>query len=910
MDVEKSVFLAEYDEPEADEYGPVAAVRGALREVLARQITEDDPPQVWQTARRLLDAGMDRLEIRRQLVLALNSSALAAADEGAGFDREGYVDALERLPLPSVEQVEQRILEVLRDRQPIGADEVDRLVAERLGLPADDPLAETLLDRVQEHLLDDDGPLVMLAPDILVHVPSLVDGVVLTHRLTEVEREVGVLYAGDLPGFRRVGLRWQGSAVFDYVGEDDRSRWLGPPDWLEPLPPGALLAVRVSPDGEVAISVLDVEPTASEELVASVRVAYDAEVEEGWLPVTAEDLLLAVLARDRIAFARPAPPLSELAEMAGLEQRDESYAHDESVWHQAQLAERHWRVLDRLGPGPLARTAMRVLELTDEGVWDAAVAREVLRGLGDPEVLEVVPDELLGMADDPQLVDELAALADRLLAMASRPAERAVAHWLAALACERRGDVLDAESHLREAVRVDPGWPCAQDRLAWYESDRGDAAAAVARWRRLGVTSDESQDLVTVEPLVAATTGPKLGRNQPCWCGSGRKYKTCHLGRSVQVPLPERVGWLCRKAVAYLERRGGGIGPQVMEYAFARAPDPTDVDAAHKALRDPLVLDVVLHENGWFERFLADRGPLLPDDEVMLAQAWTLVERSVYEVLDVVPGQGLTVRDLRTGDRSEVRERTFSHHARAGELVCARVVPDGESHQFLGGAFRVAPGTETPLLDLLDRHDGYGLLHHVAELHRPPTLMTSDGDPLLDCRAELEVPDPAAAHAELDRRYEADGGGWVWFDAPDEHGGRTVRAWLHLTDDVLTVRTASAPRLDAVLTDLCTALPEARVTCDERAPVELDASSPAALPAGEVPPEVLLELMDRQERQWCDEHVPALGGRTPRDAAADPTRRDELSRLIASFPEIDPASGAFGLRPARLRKLLGLGADG
>ena len=22
----------------------------------------------------------------------------------------------------------------------------------------------------------------------------------------------------------------------------------------------------------------------------------------------------------------------------------------------------------------------------------------------------------------------------------------------------------------------------------------------------------------------------QLGRNEPCWCGSGRKYKACHLG--------------------------------------------------------------------------------------------------------------------------------------------------------------------------------------------------------------------------------------------------------------------------------------------------------------------------------------------------------------------------------------------
>jgi hypothetical protein len=26
-------------------------------------------------------------------------------------------------------------------------------------------------------------------------------------------------------------------------------------------------------------------------------------------------------------------------------------------------------------------------------------------------------------------------------------------------------------------------------------------------------------------------TGPQLGRNDPCWCGSGKKYKHCHLGQ-------------------------------------------------------------------------------------------------------------------------------------------------------------------------------------------------------------------------------------------------------------------------------------------------------------------------------------------------------------------------------------------
>ena len=32
-------------------------------------------------------------------------------------------------------------------------------------------------------------------------------------------------------------------------------------------------------------------------------------------------------------------------------------------------------------------------------------------------------------------------------------------------------------------------------------------------------------------------TSEKLGRNDPCWCGSGKKYKRCHLNRHNQAPL-------------------------------------------------------------------------------------------------------------------------------------------------------------------------------------------------------------------------------------------------------------------------------------------------------------------------------------------------------------------------------------
>ena len=50
------------------------------------------------------------------------------------------------------------------------------------------------------------------------------------------------------------------------------------------------------------------------------------------------------------------------------------------------------------------------------------------------------------------------------------------------------------------------------------------------------------------------------------------------------------------------------------------------------------MLDVVLHELGWFDRFLAERGALLPEDEQLLYASWQLIPRTVYEVVDVNRG--------------------------------------------------------------------------------------------------------------------------------------------------------------------------------------------------------------------------------------------------------------------------------
>lgn len=793
------------EERDADDYLGQSDGRVGIRAGVADQIAADDPPQVWQTARRLLADGRDRADVMRQLVLALVPSLVAVVVDGEEFDLDGYLAALHRLPLPSVTECEQAMLDIVRERQPIGMEALDELVAARLGLPTDDPVAEMLLGRVGDGLIHCDGPLELLVDDLVVHVGSLIEPIVLTHRLTADERSSGVLPLGiDLAGFRRcTGLRLpDGDPLADVDGT-----WVGPSGWLADFPAGEPIAVRVGAAGVVTPTVPG--PPAPGP-VDELRVSYDAEIAEAGLPIPAEELLLGVLSLHRAAFSQPVAPLSELLAAAGLQTRDTDVAHDQAVWDRAER-------LAEVGVGFRGEAATHALRLIEGGPAGPDAARQVLDALYDPVVLGTVSGVLFGTSDDRDRVTSTGTLADRLLAAARVPHQHAVAHALAALVGERRGDLADAESHLRDAVRADPAWPCGVDRLAWYCSDRGDAAQALSLWRSIGFEARDD-DVRAVEPF-AAPPGPKLGRNAPCWCGSGRKFKACHLGRPAPAPLPERVGWLCRKAVGYLERRGGPPREVILAHAVERAVDPEEPDALADALADPLVIDTVLHEGGWFDRFLTERGPVLPADEVLVGRAWTLVERTVYEVLDVSVGRGVTVRDLRTGDRTEVRERAFSREARRGGLICGRAVPDGESHQFVGGLFPVAPGTERRLLDLLDTRDGPALLRHVADRHRPPVIVGPDG-------TVLDLPDPT------------------------------------------------------------------------------DEPAPPAPPMTDAMRQVLALFIEDRERQWCDERIPALGGVTPREAAADPTRRVELDRLIASFPPVDAVAGQVGMRPERLRALL------
>lgn len=917
------------------------AVELATCEMIAGQILDDNPPEVWATVQRLSQSGIDRESIFTQLVVALAPVRLAALEPDRKADPAVYAEALARLPLPTGPEIEQAMTEAVR-RSP-GISPADSVTAalKHLGRPSEDTAVRAQIDRAMDDLVDRRGPLAFAGGDHLVHVGDLTSRIVLTHVVTAFPHPEGlssVLDAAfDLSGFdRRDHLRLH-RGDHDPMSALRRGRfgWLGPEGWLDDFPAGTVLAVRVDRDGVVDIEALPEAPACDEDLVARVRAGYDRSVEDPWLPVEGEELVLTVLLEDPHAFDKPVAPLSELAAAAGLERRGTSVAHDETVWRNELRSRRTWRVFDYMdGDRDSALRVLHALDVADlvsgvdpdavpdiEGPVDTSMLREVLADLGDDDVLSNVLEELYENLE-PGGRPRARAFADALISAATKPRDVASARLIAAIGSEKGLEPHAAEQHLELAHEADPGFAIVTDRLAWYASDRGDAAKAARLWRRLAPSASLAQDLAAVEG-VAKPTHAALGRNERCWCGSGRKYKQCHLGSTEPAPLPDRVGWLCRKAIAFVERAGAEAQSDVFDIAEARAGS-ADRAAMADAFADPIVTDLALTEGGWFERFLEERGPLLPDDEAILAASWILEKRSVYEVLKVRPGSGLELRDLRSGDRISVRERSFSHDVSPGALVCARAVPDGHTHQFVGGLFPVHPGHEEVLLDLLDTADPFAIASWVGGLYRSPTLQTREGEPLVECDLVVDVGDASAARAFLDATYGVDAtpGTDTWAEKfPLDDDETILRARIRLDGTRLTVSTMSEERAERVLAAIRAALADAVVVSDERTPMdaatltkrkELE-DDPSPHGADVVDPwtddpeatKALMEMRERYELRWCDESIPALGGFTPREAAADPTRREGLLRLIAGFEGLSPP-GAVTMRPARLRELLDL----
>ncbi|MDT8307012.1 MAG: SEC-C domain-containing protein, partial [Anaerolineae bacterium] len=208
------------------------------------------------------------------------------------------------------------------------------------------------------------------------------------------------------------------------------------------------------------------------------------------------------------------------------------------------------------------------------------------------------------------------------------------------------------------------------------------------------------------------TVPAKPGRNDPCYCGSGLKYKKCHMEADRAV---EREGRAQKEAARYLRR-------DLVEFAqderfavpFAQALplywngyydlETADEMSENEALRffDWFAFDYGAdgEEERVVDVYRRERWDDLSTEQQEMLESWLDLPPAGAYTLKEYEGQTLHLEDFVTGERYEVFEPAGRGQVSVGDVLLARLQPVHD-HLELGLGAAYLPADE--IADLAEK---------------------------------------------------------------------------------------------------------------------------------------------------------------------------------------------------------------
>lgn len=186
-----------------------------------------------------------------------------------------------------------------------------------------------------------------------------------------------------------------------------------------------------------------------------------------------------------------------------------------------------------------------------------------------------------------------------------------------------------------------------------------------------------------------------IGRNDPCPCGSGKKFKKCCL--SNQEPASSDRDWLMvhemhkklvNKLMKFTAETYGTIGYNAAWDKFHHWSNETDFDPSSEIhpmfgpwlfyhwtpIDSDFEFGDVSDEDTPAEAFLDKNEESLSDLEIEDLEESLRRPYSFLDVLEVKPGEWIKVYDLFTDERFTVIEKTGSRSIKRGDLLFGKVV--------------------------------------------------------------------------------------------------------------------------------------------------------------------------------------------------------------------------------------------
>jgi hypothetical protein len=287
---------------------------------------------------------------------------------------------------------------------------------------------------------------------------------------------------------------------------------------------------------------------------------------------------------------------------------------------------------------------------------------------------------------------------------------------------------------------------------------------------------------------------PKVGRNDPCPCGSGKKYKKCCLrAETAAVETPEEflrrrirvaIDGLVERLLRFIRSQ---FEPGLIEEAwedFTGDTEPFDPATPHTVVFMPWFFHV------WFPTRPNTRFPDLAAREATVAGEWMRLQHgrvdpllaryleacavasfSFHEAMRVESGRGFLLRDLVLESETFVIEHSASRVVRAGDSIFAQIVRiDGLAMLEGCGSLVFQPREKSEIIELRKTIRGKGdvvsetklrersleLIDLYLELAERklnpvmPKLQNTDGEPLEPHSVVFEISNSEAAVAALD----------------------------------------------------------------------------------------------------------------------------------------------------------------
>lgn len=285
-----------------------------------------------------------------------------------------------------------------------------------------------------------------------------------------------------------------------------------------------------------------------------------------------------------------------------------------------------------------------------------------------------------------------------------------------------------------------------------------------------------------------------IGRNDPCPCASGKKYKKCCLVNSEA----QRVGDLNYRRLREIENNLIGqlfrhasevFGPNLMEEAWDEFhcweySEGYNPESMMVQIFGPYFLfcweiapleaksKLALKGKTVAESFLDSNRSRLSSDEIKMIESANRSVFSFFQLTDVTEGQGFTLRNVLTEEIYEIKEHKGSKAAQRGDIIYCAIFEFNGGYQLLA----MSPYLLPPLIlqDLIDiRKKMHKALKvkklskkHLSEYEielrgvyfillqpllnpKMPEIRNTDGDPLVPQTLYFEIDDPESAFREL-----------------------------------------------------------------------------------------------------------------------------------------------------------------